>query len=250
MVRKSDWRINCTQVANRASERHAVEKLRRKIPTDSYDFVRRGSKYLQGIYVDFDVGIDLCRKLGLDDLADQLLHERRTDIDRAVDVQQDLVVSPVLEDPTTVPAPSRLADSDQYQSGAVSGQSQSMESPEPEDLMVTGDTTSKGSEEEDDASQVYTDITQLHAPRSNGSDDKVSSRPSNDNTEPDHNQRAEKRTSYYSYGDSEWNSELEEVKLVLQAPSKTSSRYGSTTDVGSASWLAASDHSFNDQGSP
>lgn len=242
MVRKADWRINCTQVANRASKRHAVEKLRQKIPTDSYDFVRGGLKHLQGTYVDFDVGIDLCLKLGLDDLANQLLHERRTDIDRAVDVQQDLVVSPVLEDPTTVPVPSRLTDSDHNQNGAVAGQSQSMESPQPEDLMVTGHTTNEGSEEnnhsleEDDASSLYTDIAQLHAPRSNGSDDEVLSRPSNDDSE-----RAEKRTSYYSYEDFERSSELEEVKLVLQAPSKTSSRYGSTTDISRSSWLAASD---------
>ena len=171
-------------------------------------------------------------------------------MEQAVDVQQDHASSPVLEDPAdpphAVPASSRLAGLDHNRTLTVGGQSISEQSPQPENLMVTGDTKSEGSGEdddslEDDTSSVGTDVTQLHAPRTNGSDDEVLSRQLNDDTELNQNQPVEGRISYYSYGDFEpRNSGLKEVELGLQAPSKTS-RYGSMTDVSRSFLLAASE---------
>lgn len=95
--------------------------------------------------------------------------------------------------------------------------------------------------EEDDHSSVNSDNTQLYAPLSDISDDEVSLRQSNDNSEVGQNQPVEEKPSYYSFGDFEpQKSELEEVKLDLQAPSKVSSRYGSMKDVSGLFWLAAS----------
>lgn len=272
-VRKSDWRVNCTQIANKAAIEQLRRKLRRETP-DSYDVIRKGSKDYQGTYVDFDVTIKWCRQLGLSDLANQF-RLTRTKIERAVDVQEDRVVYSVVEDSMTIPVSSRLADSDYNRNRAVAGPSHSQESSESEDLMVTGDTKSEGWEEdddpleedndsleeedndsleedndsleeddgsleEDDASSVDTDITQLHALRSNESDDEVSSRQSDDDTETNGDQRVKWRTSYYSYSRPR-NSELKEVKIGLQAPSKTSSRYGSMTDVSHSFLWTASD---------
>lgn len=244
MVRKSDWRINCTHIANQVSNKHAAARLKRTLPSDWYDIVRGASKY-QGTYVNFDVGVDWCRELGLNDLADQLLRLRGTENERAVDVQQDRVAPPFLDDstggPQAVPVSSRSADSDHNRTATVAGQSSSKGYPEPEGLTGTGDMKTlknEGSREDDnllekgDALSVETDVTQLYTPRSNGSDD---------DAERNDNQRVEGRTSYYSYGDFEpRNSELKEVNVRLQAPSKTSSRYGSMTDSCSF-WLAALD---------
>ena len=246
MIRKSDWRINCTQIANQTKGKNALKRLKEKIPTTSYNCVRKGSMNYLGTYVDFDVGINWCRELGFSDLADQLLHLRHTENERAIEIQQDSIVSPVLEGAVTAPFSSRLANSNHDQNTAVAGSSYSQESPKPKNLMVTNDTESESSEEDDDslekddASSVDTDITQLHAPRSNESDDEVSSRHSNDDIETNSDQCVEGRTSYYSYGDFELrNSELKEVKVDLQAPSKTSSRYDSMTDVSRSSlWTA------------
>ncbi|KAI4211340.1 MAG: hypothetical protein LQ351_005895 [Letrouitia transgressa] len=95
-----------------------------------------------------------------------------------------------------------------------------------------------GSLEEDDTSSVDTDVTQLYAPRSNRLGDEALPRQSND----DDIERVEERASYYSYGDFEpRNSGLEEMKLDLQTPSKTSSRYGGTTDGSRSFWLGSVD---------
>lgn len=72
MIRKSDWRINITHVAKQVASRHLTVNLRQSLPTDVYDVMRAGSAY-QGTYVDFYVGIEWCRELGLNDLIDKLL---------------------------------------------------------------------------------------------------------------------------------------------------------------------------------
>ena len=98
------------------------------------------------------------------------------------------------------------------------------------------------SHEEDDESPVDTNTTQLHVPRSDDSDDKFSSRQSNNDIKGDVDQQVEKRISYYSYKDFEpRNSELKEVHLDLQTPSKISSRYGSPRDISRSFMLAARD---------
>ena len=95
---------------------------------------------------------------------------------------------------------------------------------------------------EDGESPVDTHTTQLHVPRSDDSDDKLSSRQSNNDIKGDVDQQVEKRISYYSYKDFEpRNSELKEVHLDLQAPSKISSRYGSPKNISRSFMLAARD---------
>ena len=48
IVRKPDWRIDCTQVANRATKIHAIEDLKRNLHTDLYDLVRGVPQYRWG----------------------------------------------------------------------------------------------------------------------------------------------------------------------------------------------------------
>ena len=129
--------------------------------------------------------------------------------------------------------------------------------------------------EEDDESSIDTDITQFHIPSATESDnnddadddhdddhddnddnnDNINDddnnddddddneallRQSNNDTKKKSDQHVEGRISYYSYGDFEpRNSGLIEVKVGLHTPSKTSSRYGSMTDVSRSSFLAA-----------
>ena len=107
---------------------------------------------------------------------------------------------------------------------------------------------SEGSEEgdesydEDDEASVDTDTTQLRIRQSEDSDDELSLRQSNNDTERNVDQQGEERVSYYSYKDFvPQNSELKDVNLDLQAPSKISSQYGSPTDVSRSFMLAARD---------
>ena len=80
----------------------------------------------------------------------------------------------------------------------------------------------------------------LIVPRSDDSDDEVSLRQLNNDTETNVDQRVEGRISYYSYENFESrNSELKKVNLDLQAPSKISSQYESMTDVSRSFMLAA-----------
>jgi len=239
-IRRSDWKINCSHIASQMAGKSMMPKLLRGLPTEARELLRLSAKHA-GTYVDFDYGIKLCKTYKLFPLANQLLELRRTATEPAA--------APVLENPVNksyaVPA-----NSYHIHSPIIARQSDPTESLMFKDSIVPGNTRkskNEGSEEgddsfEDDVSSVDTNITQLHAPRSNRSDDEVSSRQSNDDSELNQNQPVEERPSYYSLGDFEpQNSELEEVKLGLQAPSKASSRYGSMTDVSRSFWLAASD---------
>ena len=219
-----------------------MPKLLRGLPANAREVLRLPSKP-PGTYVDFDYGIELYKTYQLHPLADQLLELRRTATERAA--------APALENKTcavsTLPRP---ADAYHNQSPTIARQ------PDPKGSYMLKDSTivsntkrsnTEGSEkdddslEEDDHSSVNSDNTQLYAPLSDISDDEVSLRQSNDNSEVGQNQPVEEKPSYYSFGDFEpQKSELEEVKLDLQAPSKVSSRYGSMKDVSGLFWLAAS----------
>ena len=133
--------------------------------------------------------------------------------------------------------------------------------------MVTNDTrTSKiegfqeeeegeESSEEDDESSTDTDITQLHVPLTtdswnNNDDDDEDDDDSDDGSlrqldndiKKNNDQRVERITLYYSYGDFEpLKSGLTEVKVGLYISSKTSSRYGSVTDASRSYIVVASD---------
>lgn len=244
-IRKSDWKINCSHIASQMAGKSMMPKLLRSLPAEARELLRLSAKHA-GTYVDFDYGIKLCKTYKLFPLANQLLELRRTASEPAA--------APVLEDPVNksyaVPASPRPANSYLIQAPIIARQSDPKESLMFKDSIVPGNTRKskrEGSEEgddsfEDDDSSVDTNITQLQAPQSNRSDDEVLPRQSNDDSELDQNQPVEERPSCYSFGDFEpQNSELKEVKLGLQAPSKASSRYGSMTDVSRSFWLAASD---------
>lgn len=245
VIRRSDWKINCSHIANQMAGHSMMPKLLRGLPANAREVIKLSSKYT-GTYVNFEYGIELFKTYKLSVLANQLLQLRSTEIERAA--------APVLENPLdesyTVPVLPRPADSYHIQSPIIVGQSDPKGFLMLEDSIVTGNTrksTSEGSEEDDDLceedneSSADTDITQLHAPRSDESDDEASSLQLND-TETNDDQRVEGRISYYSYGDLEpRDSGLKEMKLGLQTPSKTSSRYGNTTDVSCSFLLAASD---------
>ncbi|CAF9939546.1 MAG: hypothetical protein HETSPECPRED_001811 [Heterodermia speciosa] len=113
---------------------------------------------------------------------------------------------------------------------------------------VSADRSSKGkgsdedddSSEEDDELSVDADITQLHVPQANDSDNALLLRRSSSDIEGNVDQRVEDRISCYSSEDLvPRNSELKEVNLHLQAPSKVSSHYGSMTDDAPSFMLAA-----------
>ena len=97
------------------------------------------------------------------------------------------------------------------------------------------------SSEEDDELSVDADITQLHVPQANDSDNALLLlRRSSSDMEENVDQPVEDRISCYSSEDFvPRNSELKEVNLHLQAPSKVSSHYGSTTDDAPSFMLAA-----------
>ena len=235
-IRRSDWRINCTHIANQMAGPSMMPKLLRGLPANAREVLRLPSKHL-GTYVDFDYGIELCKTYQLIPLADQLVELRRTITERAA--------APALENLVNtsyaVPASPRPADGYHNHSPTIARQPDPKESYMLKDSIIPSNikrSDSEGSEEgddsfeEDDNSSVDTDDTQLYAPRSNTSDDEVSLRQLNDNSEVNHNQPVEEKPSYYSFKDFEpHDSKLKEVKLGLEAPSRASSRYGSMTDV-------------------
>jgi len=266
VIRRSDWRINCTHIANQIAGRSMVPKLIGDLLGSAYDHVR-GSRKHQGTYVDFDTGIEFCNRHELDRLAHQLVELKRTENERAAAVQQDPPVSSVLDDPTARPSaitPSASADSDYNINTAVLGQSILKGSPEPEDHTLIADAESEDSEEddqsveddcsvndgesvedddslEDDACSVDSDVTQARAPRPTEPGDGWLPQQLKDDTETNHNQHVGGITYYSSRDFEPQDSELEEVKLGLQAPSRLSSRYGNMTDVSRSFLLAASD---------
>lgn len=271
-IRRSDWRINCTHIANQRAGRSMVPKLIRDLPDNMYEHVRGLHKH-QGTYVDFDTGIGFCNRHELGRLACQLLELRRTENERAAGVPQDHVTSSnldnPLDEPQAVSISPRLADSYHVRSPPIATQSGSKEPLMSDVHMVADDTRTSKSEgleeedpfEEDDESSVDTDITQLRVPpateSSNDDDDdndanddddddndndEALSRQSNNDIENENNHHVEGRISYYSYADFEpRNSWLKEVKVGLHTPSKTSSRYGSLTDASRSFVFAASD---------
>ena len=78
MVRRSDFRINATHIANLGGRsRHTVRDLSKWLGSEKYTIVR-GSKKHQGTYVDFEIGIEQCREYGLPELEKRLHSLRRT----------------------------------------------------------------------------------------------------------------------------------------------------------------------------
>ncbi|KAI4268409.1 MAG: hypothetical protein LQ337_007857, partial [Flavoplaca oasis] len=236
LVRKSDWRINATRIANQVMKRPTTDRLRRSLNSSSYDIV--GGRYA-GTYVDFDLGIKYCRELGLNDLANQLLHLRRTENEGAVDVQQDAIASPVLENPAdlphAVPVSSQSVNSDPVRAPAMAGRSCSKGLSSSDGSVDAGDEENSTAKffSEESCLPMGTNVTRSHARESNESNGAVSSRQSHDEAEknqPEHmgGNPSRKTPSYYSDRDFvARNSQLQEVKLGLQTPSRASSRYGS-----------------------
>ena len=73
MVRKSDLRVNATQILRAAGQN--VDRIR-KIRSDNnaaFDTIRGNAQH-QGTYVDLRVGVELCEKYGLVELTGRLRH--------------------------------------------------------------------------------------------------------------------------------------------------------------------------------
>ena len=78
MVRMSDFRINASHIAKLAGRsREALAKFRKKLSSKDYEILQ-GNRKRQGTYVDFDVGIRLCRDYGLPELEKRLYSLKRT----------------------------------------------------------------------------------------------------------------------------------------------------------------------------
>ena len=78
MVRMSDFRVNASHVAKMAGRsRTALANFRKTLNSEVYDILL-GDMKRQGTYVDFDVGIRLCRKYKLPELEERLHSLKRT----------------------------------------------------------------------------------------------------------------------------------------------------------------------------
>lgn len=76
MVRRSDLRINSSQILSLVNKRgYEAAKIQKAFGTGTCDGVRGNPKY-SGTYVDFFIGIELCRKFELAELAERLLQLR------------------------------------------------------------------------------------------------------------------------------------------------------------------------------
>ncbi|KAI4288625.1 MAG: hypothetical protein L6R35_002106 [Caloplaca aegaea] len=72
MIRRSDYRINAAHILKIAGvKKHGLAGIKKQLKPNTFDFVRGKCKY-QGTYVDFAVGIGLCRKYGLRELENLL----------------------------------------------------------------------------------------------------------------------------------------------------------------------------------
>ena len=81
VIRKSDLRINCTQILHAAGlDRRKAAKIRQTTSSDAFDTVsgRDIARGHQGTYVDFQIGIDLCRRHGLVELEKELQASKYT----------------------------------------------------------------------------------------------------------------------------------------------------------------------------
>ena len=78
VVRMSDFRINASHIAKLIGyPRTAVANLRDRLNTEAYEILR-GNRKRQGTYVNFDVGIALCRNHGLSELEKRIRSLKRT----------------------------------------------------------------------------------------------------------------------------------------------------------------------------
>lgn len=72
MVRISDFRINASHIAKLTGRsRTTLANFRDRLSPKAYDILQ-GSSKRQGMYVDFDIGIELCREYGLAELEKRL----------------------------------------------------------------------------------------------------------------------------------------------------------------------------------
>lgn len=80
MVRISDFRINASHIFRLTGHsRTTVGNFRNTLSPDAYKILRGSPKH-QGTYVNFDVGIQLCRKYGLPELEKRLYSLKRTSV--------------------------------------------------------------------------------------------------------------------------------------------------------------------------
>ena len=102
MVRRSDFRINGSNIVSLAGRGRTQTKIiRGNLPVDASECLPGGPKH-QGTYVDFEIGIGLCRKYGLAELEERLYSLKPALEGPILEVQQSQVMPPS-EPFTTVP---------------------------------------------------------------------------------------------------------------------------------------------------
>ncbi len=78
IVRRSDFRINASHIAKLAGRsRYALAEFRKTLSANDFE-ITRGNCKRHGTYVDFDVGLRLCREYELPDLEKRLSSLKRT----------------------------------------------------------------------------------------------------------------------------------------------------------------------------
>lgn len=111
MVSRADFRINGSNILRLAGcPRRQMQTLTKRFRPNSYEFIR-GAAEIQGTYVDFDIGIELCRKYKLVELEQRLLHLKASAEGETYEAQSHHAqpaaqnVDPLLKQPTCTSIP-------------------------------------------------------------------------------------------------------------------------------------------------
>lgn len=95
MVLQEDFKINASNLLRVAGRpRTDMMAIKKGLPANSYKYIA-GRSPLQGTYVIFTTGIELCRKHGLVDLEKQLLNLKSTSKEPVLEVPQNRIKPPI-----------------------------------------------------------------------------------------------------------------------------------------------------------
>jgi len=249
MVSRPDFRINASNIFRLAGRpREDMQTLKKTLRPNTYEYLA-GAPERQGTYVDFDIGIECCRKCGLAELEKQLLSLKPVSQEPVVDTQPDHATSPTQ-------FPNRVSESPRHTS--VSPQHVSSELNRPQGSaggpILCGPIQSEHECKSDSVSDNSTTSESSLASSERSSPHHNARRKAQEiisidlakeasSPQSDHDTRSSlpeeidlklqpAEASYYSYWDSEpRKSRLSEAHLDLKPHSRISSRYGSATDV-------------------
>ena len=250
MARRLDFRINAVHIIKLAGySRHTLANFRNSLSSEVYEILWGSTKH-RGTYVDFDVGIELCRLYGLYQLEQRLYDVKSTSEGLAVEVDashvgpagQTFRLLPESPGSDTVPARKESTPSSgiwsQDQPPTSPGGLNTDESMQAEDAREM-DSGSAGSEGSVTSRESYSIQRQPQpVPSIRGAEDAASSRhPEHDTWHPltelagPHSPSAQS-VQYEVWDSQPQRSELTEVKPDLKPSSwKTASHYGSFSDL-------------------